>query len=435
LKNRKIRIVGLFLLVLIVSGASLLWFASRTPSFQLADGRSILVTRAKVGLTNEFKHGTDVEKVLGNAISSNGWKLGKWTLQRPEVESFGWSTNAELLTVEFEITPPRNGATTNTSFPFYFTTFDRNYRILHWGEDGFRYTEELSQGFFKQRRDGYFGYLGTMTYARTSPQLHVEFQSRESTDAEWLSVATLSFPNPKQSEAQAWQVQKFPITNSFGDFTAVLGAIQVQQPRDNVTPYRDIWQHAVDIPFKFFIQGQAVTNWSAQQMAVRDASGNYHNFGAFKSYTNGWTLYRAWRSADPGVPWRFTGHFTEESEFTPSDLFTIRIPIPYAGSLVTNFAGLKTTADFVNGNMLNMRIPENTKGRRLVLVDAFNETGESVKEWTGSWGQNGFMKAIDTSKVKSNLTVTVAIVRDIEFEFIVQPVLVQELTPPSQGHD
>lgn len=110
------------------------------------------------------------------------------------------------------------------------------------------------------------------------------------------------------------------------------------------------------------------------------------------------------------------------------------MPVRLGATLVTNLAGLNTTIDF-NGSYLRMRIPESTQGRRLALVDAFNERGESVKGWSGSWGQHGFMKEMNSSTVKSNLTVSVAIVRNIEFEFIVDPVLVQEISPPPADPD
>lgn len=421
----------MFVALFVVSGALIFSFSTRTPSSKLPDGSVIYVTGARVGFTNEFKHGNRIEKLLGTAISTNGWTIGKWTLKPPEVETFGWSTNAESLTIEFKITSPTN----STADPIQYRSFDRNYRILHWGDDGFRYTEEFPDRYFRKRRDGYFGYLQTSTYARTSPHIQIELQNRESKDGEWKRVAQFTIRNPRQTKPQAWSTQRYPVTNSLDGFTAVLGPIQVQQPRNNATPYPDIWQHAVDIPFKFFVRGQAVTNWAAEQMAVYDSAGNYNRFGTFKTFTNGWNVYRAWRSATPTVPWRLIGHLTPESDFAESDLFKLEIPFPLPTPFATNLAGLNTSVSFENGDMLRMRIPDDTSGRRFVLVDVLNELGESVKGWSGSWGQHGFMKQIDTQKVQSKVTVTVAIVRNIEFEFIVQPVLVEEISPPSEDQD
>lgn len=230
---------GVALIILIVMSALFVSFRSQGASVLLSNGSVLQVSRVKVGFTNQFDHGVQLERILGNAISTNGWKVGKWSLQRPATESFGWTTNAEALAIQLKITPPR--AKTNTAGPFAYRSFDRNYRILHWGEDGFRYTEEFPDRHFRQRRDGYFGYVETTTYARTSPLIHLEIQNREDKDADWVTAAKLTFRNPKKSKVQGWAVQTYPVTNAFGDFTAVLGAIQVQQPKDNVTRYRDIW--------------------------------------------------------------------------------------------------------------------------------------------------------------------------------------------------
>jgi hypothetical protein len=308
--------------------------------------------------------------------------------------------------------------------------FHWNIRVLHWGDDGYRYVERFPSQYFEKNRDGYFGYLNLITFARTSERLNVVFQQRENDDSDWKVLARLDFPNPARSMVECWNPQSCPVTNSYDEFTAVLGTVQVQEPREGVTPYGGIWQHAVAVPFKFFLHGQTVTNWSVEDLLVSDATGNLERFGTAKSYTNGWVVFGAWRSATPTVPWRLRGHFVQESEFAATNLYTIRIPMPLSGPFTTNLAGVEVTANFATDIMLAVGMPETVTGCRLVLVDALNDRGESVKEAGASSGPHGFNMPITIGKVKESLLLQVALARDIEFEFVVQPELVRQLGAP-----
>ena len=421
------RVVVLMLgAVVLICIAFVYAFSSPPPSAILPDGTTLHVTGAKVGFTNEFLHGNRVEKLLGNLIPTNGMSLGKWQLQRPERQQFGWSTNATTLSVQLHLTGQSNQLKQSELFnrpPFY-----RKFRFVHWGNDGFRYTEEIQERYFSKRRDGYFGYLNTTTFARSSDMLHLEVHQRDVDRGDWKTIGRIDFKNPNPTAFASWATKDFPVTNEYDGFTAVLGTIQVQQPRDHATLYRDIWQHHISVPFKFFIAGKAVTNWNAEQIHVFDATGNENFLGASTAHTNGWVVKRGFRSSNPFVPWKLTGHFVQESEFDPSDLITISLPIPLAVPLSTNFLGTPLTLNVGSGDMLSVELPSKPRNRRLIVAEVLDQEGDAVQLLTGSWGQHGLRRRV--GKVGSKLSVTLAIVRDIEFEFIVQPELVESVSPP-----
>src|SRR3954471_21347418 len=52
----------------------------------------------------------------------------------------------------------------------------RAYRVVHWGEDGYKYFEELHP--FERYRDGFFGYVTTTSFCRDSKSIHVRIQNR-----------------------------------------------------------------------------------------------------------------------------------------------------------------------------------------------------------------------------------------------------------------
>src|SRR5205085_9792178 len=120
----------------------------------------------KVGFTNEFKHGNTIEKLLGGLISTNGWHLGPFALNRPASGSYGWNSDATSLTMEFQLSGSSNGLANSelVKRPRSYRTF----RVRHWGEDGYVFTEELREPWISRHSDGYFGYVNTPVFARPS---------------------------------------------------------------------------------------------------------------------------------------------------------------------------------------------------------------------------------------------------------------------------
>ncbi len=53
---------------------------------------------------------------------------------------------------------------------------------------------------------------------------------------------------------------------------------------------------------------------------------------------------------------------------------------------------------------------------------------ESIKEWSGSWGQHGFWKTLKTDGTTGQIVAKVALVKDYAFESITQPAMVERAT-------
>jgi hypothetical protein len=129
-------------------------------------------------------------------------------------------------------------------------------------------------------------------------------------------------------------------------------------------------------------------------------------------------------------------HFTRDSGFARTNLLKVEVPIPLTSAINTNLGGIPLTMDFVNGSMLAMNMPTNLTNLRLLFLDAQNQSGHSVQEFTGSWGQHIFWRSIDLEKARPSMSVSVAIVDDFDFEFIAKPELLEEIAPPTKtgGH-
>jgi hypothetical protein len=99
----------------------------------------------------------------------------------------------------------------------------------------------------------------------------------------------------------------------------------------------------------------------------------------------------------------------------------------------TNLGGIPLTIDIVNGQMLAMKMPTNLTNLRLRFLDARNQSGNSVQEFTGSWGQHHFLRSIDLEKARPSMSVSLAVADDFEFEFTVKPQLLEEIAPQKTG--
>lgn len=329
--------------------AAVIWRVGRrgvnSQAQRLPDGTLLRLIDAKIGLTNVFVRGNPLQKVLGDFIPTNGLRLGRFDLQRPKREVQGWST-VPSLSLEFELTGSSNNLAASRLFGRQASTLA--FRILHWGDDGFRFVEQVVANHnFQRRPDGWFGYVTTDTFCRSGTTLHVEFQERDPPYTNnWRTIARFAIPHPGPQAPQNWEPEKFPVAMHAGAFSAILGEVKVQWPRDSITRYWDMWQHQVYFPFRLSWDGQSMTNWSVAEMWVADASGNSTFIGTLRSWTNGWLLCSAWRSATPTLPWRISGHFTQDSGFASSNLFRLQIPLSLTGILKTNLGEIPATINF-----------------------------------------------------------------------------------------
>lgn len=384
----------------------------RSPSSAtLRDGTVLRLTGAKIGWTNEFKHGTWPDKLLGRWIGTKGWKIGKWKVIQPSTESYSASTNTTTLTVQLKLT----GESNQVAESYILDRPPALLRVVHWGEDGFRYIGEWQDGFYGSRRDGYYGYFDTAAFSRRSRNLHFELYERDTVFAEWELAAALHLQNPEPAKAQAWPASPYPVTNRFGEFAAVLGTIEVRQSREPGGGPGG-WATAVEIPFKFYLEGRPVTNWTVEALAILDATGNYYRSRSERHSREGWNIFRLPRSADPTVPWRLTGRFVPAALPEDAKKFTVRY-----GPLTTNLAGLPIRLEYTGGG-ISAKVPAGAE-QGVVLLDIVDGDGASMKEWSGKNSEGQPAIAINLKKAAKARWLTLAIFRRIPFEFTVQPVL------------
>jgi hypothetical protein len=144
--------IFLALIILLFLGMTYLaWNARRVEPVTLSDGTHLVLTRFTVGKLNKFKHGTELEKLAGRFIPPKGlsFLFFKWKFSPPTIVTNDWGDVPELG-MEFRLDGKGVAASTLANPLFY-----RNVRVLHWGEDGFPYVEELFPSFQKYS-DGVF---------------------------------------------------------------------------------------------------------------------------------------------------------------------------------------------------------------------------------------------------------------------------------------
>jgi hypothetical protein len=105
-------------------------------------------------------------------------------------------------------------------------------------------------------------------------------------------------------------------------------------------------------------------------------------------------------------------------------VFKIRLPVDLRGSIVTNVAGLPLTMSWVNQDMISMAIPTNNSDLALKFVDAHDQRGKKIDEWSGSWDKYHFRRMVDRPPRGEDAYVTIAIVPNVHMTFFTQPRLV-----------
>jgi hypothetical protein len=424
--------------ITVVVGLTFLFFAAvailfwrtlqdRVVSFRVAlpDGTQLSLASVHIGEQTEFKHGTVLERMLGNVIPAKGFQISKWAFSRPMVLKEG-AFGVPSLCLEFRLDGPAN--VVNQSRLVTAPMF-REFRVLLSGSDGFAYVEELWP--FKRYADGVFGYLNSSTYPRISPFILVQIQQRGDQNTPWKQIAEFSCPNPSIKKEEQWQPESYPIRKSKGIFGIKLEEIQIQAT-NGYWHDSDIWEHSVQIPLKFYLNGISVTNWAAHDVWVSDSIGNLNPIPSISSVTNGWIVYRSGRSVHPHGIWKIRADFTPESDLKPTNIFTVKINLPLTKAFETNLAGFPLKIDFVNESMLAMSIPTNYTNSRLIFLHANGKNGNPIGEVSGSWGQHSFWRSMNLNAAGSEMTVTVGIVPNVHFDFTVKPRLVDHVRVPQR---
>ncbi len=386
----------------------------------LRDGTVLVLSDLQVGRSNVYWHGTKISKALGRLAPSNGVTVAGFKLQRPQRYMMPAPEGAELLTAELWLGPGSPREKAFTSPPFY-----RKHRLLISGDDnqGFTFVKEMS--YFTHQPDGIFIFIWAQSYPRDSRHLTFRLEERERNDTrDWREVATFVMKNPKPARVEPWKPERSPRIKLGDGLEAEIGELEVR-PKP-ISP-NDIWEHVALLPVRVSNRGQVVTNWGIQGGQFRDASGNYDSFtfGSLKIITNDWTIYRMHRQLDPAKVWKFRVGFARDADFPATNVFSFRVTWPLSGPIQTNFGGWPVLIDFVNTDMLSVRLTNEPPQTRLTFIKAVDDSGADLAEHTGSWGQHGFWKMLKLQRAGSPTPVrvhaTVAIHENYEAEFMLQP--------------
>ena len=143
-------------------------------------------------------------------------------------------------------------------------------------------------------------------------------------------------------------------------------------------------------------------------------------------------MERVWRSPDPRKIWRIETNLAQDSDFPATNLFTLRIPVPPMGTLETNIDGFPLRGS-LNGNWLSVELLTNKSDLRLSLVQAQDQNGTNIAEWSGSWGQFRFNKSLSLPSPGGEVIATLAVHKNVKVEFTIKPLLIRADQSPAPG--
>jgi RNA polymerase sigma factor (sigma-70 family) len=378
---------------------------------RLEDGSVLVLNRVLVDSKIRIAHGTEVAKLLGKFVPTNGVHLLGVNLNRQTEETFV-SGDKSWLVAEFRLTGP-NAA----NHPLVKPAFYRQFRFVFYGESGIEFVQELWARQFRSYPDGYYGYVVTSRFPRDSHWLgcRVERRQTQAQGGPWQKVADLKVRNPVRPTHEPWVAKPVPVTNSDGSLDFVLGEVTVK-----TIPYQehDIWNHLVTMPMEVRSNGILLSNWSASYVRAEDAIGN-------------WDFFASHRSLDPRYVWKLDVDFEPESNFSDEILATIRLP-RRSSTITTNVLNVPVTISW-DGYWVDASIPTSQTNLALKFVNAADDEGANVYNASGSWGQYQFRKGSFMTRRENVLTmdfkpttVTVAVVPNVHATFYTQPRLVVE---------
>jgi hypothetical protein len=393
---------------------------------RLPDGSTLLLNRVSVGESVDFTHGRYLERLLGNWIPAPGFKILSFHLSRPLHCRFSSPPGETQMVAELKVAGTNARGNALVAPAFY-----RQFRWVIRGESGIEYAGEFlpgrpfgGLGSFQSIADGYFGYVVANRYPRLSPWLWLRVERRESPDraGPWQKVAEFMIRNPARSTPQPWTADPPNTSKTVDGLDISLGQVTVlTQP---FSP-RDIWNHVVTAPFEVRRDGLLLTNWCASRVRPRDASGNWDY------------LLAGFRSLDPGCVWKLDADFEPQSDFQPTNLLTVNIPL-VSVPLTVNLMGVPVTISW-DGSFVDAAIPTNRADLALRFVCLTDVHGRKLPdEFVGSWGQHSFRMGDFMPRGARGLnvaspgpaTVTIAVVPCVHATFYAQPRLLA--TPSAQ---
>jgi RNA polymerase sigma factor (sigma-70 family) len=358
---------------------------------QLPDGSLLTLNKISYGVTNQFIH------------------VGK-------TQTFDWPGRNQLVT-EFKLTGAK------TDGPMLKPAFFRQYRCVIHGDNGIDFVEEFwggaRTGGFTTYPDGTFAYVTSSTFPRDSRWLWFRFEKSEKYNpyGPWEKIAEFKIRNPTTPVHSPWTASATPVTNSVDGEDIVLGDVTVQL---HDTP-NDIWNHLVTIPTKVYQRGAPLTNWGIAFANAEDTSGNW---------SPGLPTYH---SLDPRYVWKLEMDLEPESDFSESNLATIRLPNKGRFATTNNVMGVPVAISW-DGTWIEASMPTNRPDLALKLASVFDAEGRKGESGSGNWTQHYFRKGTFMWRLPDGTfnmdykpeTVTIALVPNVHTTFYVQPKLVPE---------
>jgi hypothetical protein len=381
---------------------------------RLPDGSSLVLNRVSIDGTNKFIHGRGLEKLLKNAIPTNGLQLPQFKLSRPTMQHFEAPLGKRQLVAELKVT-----GNDLANHPLVKPAFYREFRCVIRGERGIEYVQEFWAGKFQSHSDGYFGYVIANNFPRDSRWLWLRVERRKSRDqgGPWTVVAEFKIENTLRSPAKPWVAEPVHVAKTVDGMDFILGEITVVTQA--YSP-RDIWNHIVTTPFQVRSNGVVLTNWSAAYVRVEDASGN-------------WDYHLAsHRGLDPRFVWKLEADFEPQSDFPPESMATVNLS-GRSSSITASIMNVPVKISW-DGYWVDVNMPTNRTDLALHFICVTDENGnKSVEPGSGSWGRHSFRKGSFMFRDGDALTMagtpttmTFAIVPNIHATFYAQPRLVTE---------
>lgn len=414
-------IAAAVLLVVIV------WTLNAPRPVALPDGTLVRLTRMKFSDANPFLHGSTLERALGNLIPTNGLAVGRFRLRRPR-RANPYVFIQPTLSVEFQLSGPEVAAgRSHVVTP----KFNREFRLVIVGEDGFPYVEEFQKA--AKYGEGVFIYVNATAFPRRSRELRFLLQHHDAPTAPWHTVAEFRRRNPVD-EVDDWPVETAPIRRTSGPFEFIAGQVAVETNHSN--ELQSFWASTVTIPFQLRENGIIQTNWNLHQLRLEDTSGNFFLLmGGTTSIEGEWNVFRTFRSLDPRTVWRIRAGVAPRSGFAASNLLALQITRAPAGTLTTNIGNRAFRLRWVNDRQVTVWMDPGDPDSRLSYAAAWDERGESVGGQTQSAAQFEFWKSLPPIPAGSDfapgspVTLQVAVTRNVPVEFTIRPQLIESKGP------
>jgi hypothetical protein len=409
--STKLLVAGFVLATAVL--AAVLWITSAT-SFSaqkkvLPDGSVLILSDISFAGRKAFMHGGQLEKILGNAIPSNGIAWSRFKLARPTPRQFSPPKGKSWLIAEFKLV-----GTNAQTHPLVSPAFHHQFRCVIHGDSGIDYVHEFWAGQFINHADGYFGYVVASRYPRDAAWLWLNIESRASQSAggPWSPVAEFQITN--QTPPPRAMPSTSLVTNvKVGDLSLSLDGITVVT---QAFLKNDMWNHVVTPRFQIASNGLPLDDWDQPYVRVEDSSGNWdYNLASH-------------RSLDPRYVWKVEADFEPATNFPEASV--LKMPLPKPGTtLTTNVANTPVTISW-NSQWLEASIPTNRSDVAIRFRSVEDGQGETLSGM-GSWEQYSFRRGAFMQRIigwppmiqVQPKTLTLAIVTNVHATFYVQPVL------------